>query len=53
VCAAVGAFTALVGGAACQIVVEAVCAYATLALPDAKSICSAEVGPIDDPICTA
>lgn len=52
VCAAVGAFTALVGGAACQIVVETVCAFATMALPDAQSICSAEVGPIDDPICT-
>ncbi|NEU56894.1 hypothetical protein [Halorussus sp. MSC15.2] len=52
VCAAVGAFTALVGGAACQIVVEAACAYATLALPDAQKICSGDAVVLDDPVCT-
>jgi predicted MFS family arabinose efflux permease len=51
VCAAVGAFTALVGGAACQIVVEVACAYATLALPDAKEICSGDAVVLDDPVC--
>lgn len=50
-CAAVGAFTAATGGVACYVFFEAVCAYATLALPDARSICSGSTTPKEADLC--
>lgn len=50
-CAAVGAFTAATGGVACHIFFEAVCAYASLALPDARSICSSSTTPTQADLC--
>lgn len=50
-CAAISWPSAGLGGVGCVIVLEAVCGFATILLPDAKSICSDTTTPTELDLC--